>query len=163
MMYQLNTESIKRVARFPTPMSDQVATEMALLAFPGFKLSKAKVLQKIDLSEKEVEDTSRIGKRNSCSKCKFAKKQKSLRVSVSFQKSFRRLFPRITLFPTLDSFHPDLDVVSTSTEDFGSDLWVGWPVAFLTFADTIAPTCSTWSRAQLVVFCLAVVEFCPMP
>jgi len=36
---------------------------MALLAFPGFKLSKAKVLQKIDLSEKEVEDTSRIGKK----------------------------------------------------------------------------------------------------
>ena len=58
-------------------MSDQVATEMALLAFPGFKLSKAKVLQKIDLSEKEVEDTSRIGKKICCSKCKIHKKNRN--------------------------------------------------------------------------------------
>jgi len=77
---------IQRILPTLTPLAQarlrlsKVATEMALLAFPGFKLSKAKVLQKIDLSEKEV-------------------------------------------------------------EDFGSDLWVGWPVAFLTFADTIDPSC----------------------
>ena len=77
-------------------MSDQVATEMALLAFPGFKLSKAKVLQKIDLSEKEVEDTSRIGKRNSCSKCKFAKNRNHLEFpspSKIFQKTLSKNHP----------------------------------------------------------------------
>lgn len=134
---QLNIESIKRVARFPTPsMSDQVATEMALLAFPGFKLSKAKVLQKIDLSEKEVEDIEN------------SKVEKTWRVCV-FQSLSQNSFQESTHFHL---FHPDLDVVSTSTEDFGSDLWVGWPVAFLTFADTIDPSCSlkpNWISARV--------------
>eukprot|EP00438_Fugacium_kawagutii_P028945 Skav223610 [mRNA] locus=scaffold1522:45044:46579:- [translate_table: standard] len=75
---KLRDLKIKRVLPTLSPLGQarlklsQLATKMAVLASPGFELSKAKVLERSELSEKDA-------------------------------------------------------------EDFGADLWAGWPLAFLTF------------------------------